>query len=170
MTNSKFALVLLIIVCSLFAARTSAQSIAPSSLNSGGVNSTQANGSLNSTVGELVVLTFVDNQGNTINGGFFAGATLSAVSIQEPDASLLSVNVFPNPTTDLINIQINHTSLANLFLTVTDMQGKEVFHGKFAGVSNVIGINASSFAAGNYILSLQDSDRKNLGVYKIIKH
>ena len=46
MTNSKFALVLLIIVCSLFAANTSAQSIAPSSLNSGGVNSTQANGSL----------------------------------------------------------------------------------------------------------------------------
>ena len=30
MTNSKFALVLLIIVCSLFAASTSAQSIAPS--------------------------------------------------------------------------------------------------------------------------------------------
>jgi hypothetical protein len=147
-----------------------AQSISPNSLNSGGVNSTQTNGSLNSTVGELVVLTFVDSQGNTINGGFFAGATLITVNIQEPDASLLSVNVFPNPTTDLINIKINHTSLANLFLTVSDMQGKEVFQGKFAGVSNLIGINASSFAAGNYILSLQDSDRKSLGVYKIIKH
>ena len=149
---------------------SSAQSIATQSINSGGVNSTPANGSLNSTVGELVVLTFVDSQGNTINGGFFAGASLSTVNIQEPDASLLSVNVFPNPTTDLINIQINHTSYTHLFLTVTDMQGKEVFQGKFAGVSNLIGINAASFAAGNYLLSLQDSERKNLGTYKIIKH
>jgi uncharacterized membrane protein YkgB len=75
-------------------------------MNSGGSKMIQANGSLSFTVGELVVLTQTDNQGNTIGSGFTAGATLSTISIQEPDANVLNVKVFPNPSADLVNIQI----------------------------------------------------------------
>ena len=62
-----------------------AQSVAPQSVNSSGAKMTQANGSLSFTVGELVVLTQTDSQGNSLGSGFTSSATLTTVSIQEID-------------------------------------------------------------------------------------
>ena len=147
-----------------------AQSIAPQSVNSGGTKMTQANGSLSFTVGELVVLSQTDSNGNTLGGGFTAGATLTTASIQETDAAVLDVSVFPNPTSDLVNIQINYSSIDQVVITITDLQGKEVYNGKYAGISNVIGINTASYATGTYTLALKNIKNQVLGTYKIIKH
>jgi len=147
-----------------------AQSIAPQSVNSGGTKMTQANGSLSFTVGELVVLSQTDSDGNTLGGGFTAGATLTTVSIQETDAAILDVKVYPNPTTELVNIQINHSTLEQVLVTITDLQGKEMYNGKYAGISNVIGINTASYTTGTYVLSLKNLNNQVLGTYKIIKH
>ena len=146
------------------------QSIAPQSVNSGGTKMTQANGSLSFTVGELVVLSQTDSDGNTLGGGFTAGATLTTVSIQETDAAVLDVTVFPNPTAELVNIQINHSTIDQVVVTITDLQGKEVYNGKYAGISNVIGINTASYVTGTYVLSLKNLNNQVLGTYKIIKH
>jgi hypothetical protein len=147
-----------------------AQSIAPQSVNSGGTKMTQANGSLSFTVGELVVLSQTDSDGNTLGGGFTAGATLTTASIQETDAAVLDVKVYPNPTTELVNIQINYSSIDQVVVTITDLQGKEVYSGKYAGISNVIGVNTASYATGTYILALKNLNNQVLGTYKIIKH
>ena len=146
------------------------QSIAPQSVNSGGTKMTQANGSLSFTVGELVVLSQTDSDGNTLGGGFTAGATLTTVSIQETDAAVLDVTVFPNPTAELVNIQINHSTIDQVVVTINDLQGKEVYNGKYAGISNVIGINTASYVTGTYVLSLKNLNNQVLGTYKIIKH
>ena len=146
------------------------QSIAPQSVNSCGTKMTQANGSLSFTVGELVVLRQTDSQGTTLGGGFTAGATLTTVSIQETDAAVLDVKVYPIPTTELVNIQINHSTIDQVVVTVTDLQGKEVYNGKYAGISNVIGINTATYATGAYMLTLKNQDNQVLGTYKIIKH
>jgi hypothetical protein len=147
-----------------------AQSIAPQSVNSGGTKMTQANGSLSFTVGELVVLNLTDSQGNTLGGGFTAGATLTTASIQETDAAVLDVKVYPNPTSELVNIRINHSTIDQVVVTITDLQGKEVYNGKYAGISNVIGINTASYATGTYVISLKNLTNQVLGTYKIIKH
>ena len=146
------------------------QSIAPQSVNSGGTKMTQANGSLSFTVGELVVLSQTDSDGNTLGGGFTAGATLTTASIQETDATVLDVSVFPNPTSDLVNIRINHSSIEQVVVTITDLQGKEVYNGKYAGISNTIGINTAAYAPGTYVLSLKNLNNQVLGTYKIIKN
>ena len=147
-----------------------AQSIAPQSVNSGGTKMTQANGSISFTVGELVVLSLTDSVGNTIGGGFTVGATLTTVSIHETDAAVLDVNVYPNPTTELVNIQINYSTIDQVAVTITDLQGKEVYIGKYAGISNVIGINTASYATGTYVMSIKNLTNQVLGTYKIIKH
>jgi hypothetical protein len=147
-----------------------AQSIAPQSVNSGGTKMTQANGSLSFTVGELVVLSQTDSDGNTLGGGFTAGATLTTASIQETDAAVLDVQVYPNPTTELVNIKINYSSIDQVVVTISDLQGKEVYSGKYAGISNLIGINTASYATGTYVLSLKNINNQVLGTYKIIKH
>jgi hypothetical protein len=55
-------------------------------------------------------------------------------------------------------------------VTITDLQGKELFAAKYAGISNVIGINTSSYATGTYFLTLKDLNNQVLSTYKIIKH
>jgi len=145
------------------------QSIAPQSVNSGGTKMTQGNGSLSFTVGELVVLLQTDSQGNTLGSGFTAGATLSIVSIQETYAEMLDIKVFPNPTSNLVNIQIKNADIKQVLVLITDLQGKEIYAGKYAAISNVIGINTASYAPGTYIMSLKDSNNQQLGAYKIIK-
>ena len=147
-----------------------AQSVAPQSVNSSGTKMTQTNGSLSFTVGELVVLSQTDSNGNTLGGGFTSAATLTTVSIQETNAAVLDVKVYPNPTTELVNIQINYSAIDQVVVIISDLQGKEVYTGKYAGISNVIGINTASYAPGAYTLNLKNMNNQVLGTYKIIKN
>lgn len=149
---------------------TYAQSLTPQSINSGGTKMSQSNGSLSFTVGELVVLSQTDTEGNTLGSGFTTGATLTTASLQEVDELVLDIDVYPNPTNELVNIQINYSAIEQVLITITDLQGKEIFNGKYAGVSNLIGINTATYSNGTYILSLKNSNNQLLGTYKIIKH
>ena len=170
MTKSKSKPIALIGAAMLMGTMSFAQSIAPQSVNSSGTKMSQINGSLSFTVGELVVLNLTDNQGNTIGGGFSAGATLTTLSIKETDAAVLDVSVFPIPTSDLVNIRLNHSSIEQVVVSITDLQGKEVYYGLYAGISNTIGINTTAYAPGTYVLSLKNKNNQVLGTYKIIKN
>jgi hypothetical protein len=170
MTKIKLKTLILLGTTMLLSTMTEAQSIAPQSVNSSGAKMTQANGSLSFTVGELVVLSQTDSDGNTLGSGFTSGATLTTVSIKEPDASLLDLKVFPNPTSDLVNIQINHSSIDHIVLTITDIEGKEVYKGQYAALSNLIGINTASYATGSYLLTMKNLNNEVLGTFKIMKH
>lgn len=158
-----------IVLMILFINIIDAQSIAPQSVNSAGAKLTQANGSLSFTVGELVVLTQTDSQGNSLGAGFTAGATLTTSVINEPVTEVLDVNVYPNPISELLNIQINHSSISRILVTIFDVQGKIIYTAEYAGISNIIGINTASFASGIYILTMRDQNKNLLGSYKIIK-
>jgi hypothetical protein len=168
--GAKFKTTVLLAAALLLGTMSYAQSIAPQSVNSSGTKMSQANGSLSFTVGELVVLSQTDSQGNTLGGGFTAGATLTTVSIQESDARVLDINVFPNPSSNLVNIRINHAAIEQVVVSITDLQGKEVYNGKYAGVANTIGINTTAYAPGTYVLSLKNYNSQVLGTYKIIKN
>lgn len=169
MTKNKSKALVLLGAALLMGTMSFAQSIAPQSVNSAGTKMTQANGSLSFTVGELVVLTQTDSQGNSLGGGFTAGATLTTSVINEPDVAQLDVNVFPNPTSDLLNIQIKYSALEHVFVTICDLEGKELYSGIYAAMSNTIGINTASYSSGVYILSIKDMNKVPLGTYKIIK-
>jgi hypothetical protein len=146
-----------------------AQSVTPQSVNSAGAKMTQTNAALGFTVGELAVLTQTDSEGNTFGSGFTAGATLSTVSILETDLSVLDVRVFPNPTSEVVSIQINRSVVDYLWVTITDMQGREIYTGQYAVFSHPIAINTALYSAGTYVLSLTDRANQLLGSYQIIK-
>jgi hypothetical protein len=146
-----------------------AQSLVPESVNSAGASLSQGNVSLSFTVGELAVLTFTDVDGNTISGGFIAGTTLSAIGIYEPDASIIGVTVYPNPTPDILNIHISQASIDQVYISLIDMLGREVYSGRYATLANVISMNMTSYAAGTYVLRISDKNKNILGLYKIIK-
>lgn len=146
-----------------------AQEIAPESVNSAGGKMSQSNGSLSFTVGELVVLSFEDGQGNTLNGGFTSGATITTVSISEVDPALLSVHIYPNPTTELVTVEIAEAHTDEFVIEIIDNAGKLVSSETYSGISSKIGINCSSWEKGGYYLHIKSNDNTVLGTYQIIK-
>lgn len=145
------------------------QGISPQSVNCTGKVMNQANGSLSFTVGDLVVLSQMDNDGNSLFGGFTSGSTISTAIIKEPDDAIINVKVFPNPMTDLVTVSIQETTVTNLILEVVDLNGEVVYTSKYSGISNNVGINTSIWSIGNYFLYLKNSENHLLGSFKIIK-
>ena len=145
------------------------QSISPQSINSAGVKMSQTNGSLSFILGEAVVLSASDLDSNTINSGFISGATITTEVLEVPNVDLLNVKVYPNPTPSMITVDVMDTQLSQMIIEIVDMNGKVISKGTYAGISNKIGINASSWENGNYILQLKDISGNRIGSYQIIK-
>jgi hypothetical protein len=156
----------------LVGASSFAQTIAPQSVNSAGVKMTQSNGSLSFTVGELVVLTQIDANGNSLGGGFTNSSTISTtvLSVQEPDAAVLQVSIFPNPTTDLVQLQIKEANIDEMELEFSDLTGKILYSAQYRLMNQNIGINTAGYPSGVYLLTLKKPNGQILGTYKIVKH
>lgn len=161
----------IIILFVFFAIRANTQNIAPQSVNAAGAKMIQSNGSLNFTVGELVVLQQFDANGNSLGSGFTNASTISTtiLAVEEPHAEILQVDVFPNPTTDLVQIRIKESKLEEIQLFVTDLTARELYKGRYRVLQQSIGINTAAYSAGTYLLSLKDLNGKILGTYKIVK-
>jgi hypothetical protein len=91
------------------------------------------------------------------------------LSVQEPDAAVLQVSVFPNPTTDLVQIQIKEASIEEMDLELTDLSGKTLFSGHYLLMQQNIGINTANYPVGVYLLTLKKPNGQILGTYKIVK-
>jgi len=165
----KYSMKQLLLLLLLFPMGLSAQEIAPQSVNSTGGKMTQSNGSLSFTVGELVVLSFEDANGNTLNGGFTSRATITTASISEVDQSLMSVNIYPNPTTELVTLEIKESNLDAFNIQIVDNTGKIVSSESYSGLASKIGINCVSWESGTYHLNILSKDLTIIGSYKIIK-
>lgn len=148
-----------------------AQRISPQSVNSAGAQMTQPNDSLSFTVGELVVLQMYDSLGNSISNGFTNSATASnaVTSIEAPEPEVLDMIVYPNPTSDMLNIRVNSTSIDKIVISILDVQGKELSHGIYSGIANTIGINMLGYAQGTYLLLIKNTGNQILGKYQIVK-
>jgi hypothetical protein len=149
-----------------------AQSLAPEAVTSVGVKMTQSNGSLSFTVGELVVEPMIDANGNTLDGGFTPGA-VSSTTVQPvslPEVAVLNVNVYPNPTADMVTVQVQEAALDKFVIELNDALGKVLYTGTYAGIGNNIGINLSTYPSGVYILNLRQTDGLLLGSYRLIRN
>lgn len=160
----------LLAVSLLIAELSFSQEISPQLLSGCSANWTQNNGGISFAIGEISVLTYVDAEGNTISSGFSAGTTQNATLIEESAEALVQIQVYPNPLTDLLNVQIIKSTVDFLSISINDAMGKEVYQGRYAGIPNVIGLNTTSFASGTYILTITDSEGGLLVKYNLIKY
>jgi hypothetical protein len=90
------------------------------------------------------------------------GAVITGVD--DSEQSGINYSVYPNPTTDLLNIKIQ-PSLVGSTYSLTDLMGKTIITGKVMEENSVIDI--SGFAGGMYFLRVGDDARH---LMKLIKH
>ncbi len=77
--------------------------------------------------------------------------------------------VYPNPTTNRINIQYNGNQNLDLQIEVIDMLGKQVLQSK-AGASRTLGVDLNALHAGTYFLNVRDLNSGNAFVKRVIKN
>jgi hypothetical protein len=146
-----------------------AQSIMPQSLNSAGASMSQSNGSISFTLGEVLILTQRDSLGNTLSSGFSSDGILTTSIVKDTDINILNVKVFPNPTSDIVNVEIIYSSIDKLIIEITDIKGRNIYIDNCVTTEKAIRVNTFNYPPGTYIMLLKDINNNVLGSYTIIK-
>ena len=140
------------------------------SINASGMTWSQGIGSISFTVGEIVIPLAEDSLGNAIAGGLTSSSSIEITQVESIDVSEIDLSVYPNPTSDLINLQVNFSNFDKFKICIHDINGAEKFTGQYYGLKNTIGINMHSFAAGAYMLYILNPSDQTIGSFRIIKN
>lgn len=122
---------------------------------------TNAYGSLDFTIGELLIATASDGSATLTQG--FHQSKWDVVGIKDYN-SYFEAAVFPNPIASMLNIQT--TSFRNTNYALYDFQGRLVTEGRLDGEQTAIPV--SEFAQGVYSLVLNNGSQV-LKTFKLIK-
>jgi len=94
-------------------------------------------------------------------------STYSLIPVKEIETATPTLRVYPNPTTDKIQIAIEGQDINpwDYQLTLNNIPGQAVYNGEWTNQ-----LDMSDYESGLYILSLKDADGRLLTQQKIIKH
>jgi hypothetical protein len=123
---------------------------------------TNASGSIDFTIGEVVINTATDGTNDLTQGFHQTNWNFLGVEDHAPD---YEATIFPNPTEDVLNIKTS--SFENVTYTLYDANGKLVLQDVLSGEQTPIQV--SQLAPGSYSLTLNNKTQ-NLKTFKLIKH
>jgi hypothetical protein len=112
---------------------------------------------------------------NWILGGDLSGfpvidlSTLNKTGTEESTESLFYLKVYPNPTSDFLNIEITPVDTGGLILELYDNSGVKVLN-KTTGYQPILQVNVRDIPSGFYLLKVfLPGSNQIIGVGKIIK-
>jgi hypothetical protein len=133
-------------------------------VSTAGSSMSNASGSISYTIGEGVTRT-ISKGDNTLTQGFHQ-TTLTVSMINELKELDFTISVYPNPTTDLVNLIIGKENAVGLWYQVSDLNGKLVAQKEL--ITNHVIIPFQYLKSGLYLLTVRDGNL-NLKSFKIIK-
>lgn len=148
--------ILLLLLCTL---TVSSQEVIASQGNSYSNSSV----SIDFTIGEVVIAT-LNNTGNTLTQGFHQ-TNLTVLAIDDFDINY-QARVFPNPTQDLLQVEIQN--FEGLNYKMYDIQGRQLSQQKIYSINT--SINTTPYAKGLYLLVILNENNQLLKTYRIIKN
>jgi len=122
---------------------------------------TNSSGSIDFTLGEVVINTGTDGSNDLTQG--FHQTNWNFVSIEDHVPSYEAI-IFPNPTSEILTIRTS--TFENVTYALYDAQGKLVIQDKLSSVQTPIQV--SQLAPGAYSLIL-NNDAQNLKTFQLIK-
>lgn len=141
-----------------------AQSLQNDVVSSGGGHSVAGTIDMEFNIGEVVTETS-ETTGLTITQGFLQ-PSISLTSI-ESDGEMKRINIFPNPVSDELTVEIPMDFNSSYMLVLTDVTGKLLFTEEMLPGINHIQLN--EYPSGTYLLTISDSYTRNTYQAKIIK-
>jgi len=120
-----------------------------------------ASGSIDFTIGEVVINTETDGTSNITQG--FHQTNWNFVGLED-HAPSYEATIFPNPTSEVLNIRTS--TFENVTYTLYDAQGKLVMQDILS--SEQTPIQVGQLAPGNYSIFL-NNETQNLKTFKLVK-
>lgn len=80
-----------------------------------------------------------------------------------------SVHIYPNPTTEFVNVRLEHLNMDNVKVTMHNIIGNEINIETERVDEHEVRIRVKDFDAGYYLLALKDERSSFKGTYKFLK-
>ena len=141
------------------------QSLKPDVIATSGSFYANSNNSVSWTIGECIPETFA-NSSNKLTQGFQQGV-YEINTVADFTENGVSINLFPNPATDFVNLEILQKDIKDYSFQLFDSNGKCLKNGKITAVKSQIEL--AGFSNNTYILNVSASNQKILKSFKIIK-
>jgi hypothetical protein len=138
-----------------------AQTLSPMTISSSGGFFSAGSNSLSFTVAEMTMVQSFIQPTNMLTQGFQQPEQLTT-DIEENEAMLGEVSIYPNPSNGQVNISYNAKTDGDYQIKIFDMLGQVVFaetHGTGIGL-NTITLNLDQLGQGIYLLELSSGNIK----------
>lgn len=132
-----------------------------------GGNASGSGGTASYTVGQVVYTTNTEANGSVAQGVQQAYEISVVKGIEEAKDITLECTVYPNPTTDLLTLNIENYDVKNLSYQLFNISGKLLENKKLT--SNETTIKMENRVAAVYFLKVMDNQQE-IKTIKIIKH
>jgi len=150
------------LLCSIGMLTTNAQE---NTVSSGG-NASGVGGTASYSVGQAFYITSSDSAGSVAQGVQQPIEIQVVLGIEEHEINLYA-KVYPNPTTDLINLSIGNTDTSDLSYQLFDYSGRILINGKIENEDT--SISMLRYPKAIYLLSVT-KDNKTIKTFKILKN
>ena len=162
----KLLLKLLLVLCtsSLFS-----QSLSPDVISTAGEFFVGSNAMLSWTIGETIITT-LEGTSAILTQGFQQPFEMVVIPDDVSDLfSNLQIKVFPNPTSNFLNVSFLIEQEMEFVIDVVDMGGRVLFNDTVLSSQLIKQIDFSLFKPGTYILRLRMEDGQLMRSYKVQK-
>lgn len=139
---------------------------AQESIHAAGGNATGSSGSVSYSIGQVNYSNQSTSSGK-ISQGVQQAFEIYSVGIPEP-ALNISMQLFPNPTSSSLVLQINDSFSEVLQLDIVDMQGKKV--ATYLIHETITNMDVSNLASASYYVSISSKDTNRKQLFLIVKN
>ena len=151
----------MLLVCLLWAGRAQAQE----SANTTGGDATGLGGTVAYSIGQVVYTTQNSSTGSVAQGVQHA-YDVYALGMEHNELNV-AMDVYPNPTSDNIILQIPDFNNQQLWYRLLDAQGKIIVREKI--ITQQSAINMYNLSSATYFLQVVNQDNKQAQSFSIIK-
>jgi type IX secretion system substrate protein len=141
------------------------QSVSPEVTASAGDHFSGTNVQLSWTIGEIMVETYVNDMNQLTQGFHQANLIVSAV---EDQIEWVQINVFPNPTSNILNIEWSENEASHT-MSLYDASGKLLMSQKKSYQFMPDSLDLSAYPAGSYLLRFTNHNKNQVKTFKILK-
>lgn len=116
---------------------------------------------------KIFIVTFKNK--NCTNGPNYSGLATTTVKTKtvtgiRNNTNQVAIKLFPNPTTNILNVEFEKNAVGNTNVTIFDNVGRNVFANSY-NVNNQLQINLPDLAKGLYIINIENKDFKSVKTF-----
>jgi len=163
----------LIVFLLIWVSSTLAQDLSPTVIATAGKDLSAGGYKLSFTIGELAVTT-IKSTNNILTQGFQQPPNLYLSDIKSTSDYRINVNVYPNPTRDVVNISISEFNQNEAFSIYVYNNFGQLLMVPYENIQHSNGTNftidLTEYAKGNYFIRLvNDENSQIIADFKVLK-